>query len=932
VRFHSAFLSKCEGMSRNSAEAVRLAPCRQLAPSLLPCRISPVALFEAVWEEFDQYPFGPEDTGAVDACDRVSVTQLTLSFRDDVSELDARAILTEYARLTCAEKGVLRCDVLRPVSSKSLAGERTEEYWVWIVFADAMGRADHERSAHASKLRLLLAPKEGCSDNAVVLAKLATSANQYRPRWPRALNSWRTCCDYAPLSSSASQQPMSTASPPASSVPPDGADAGSQYHTNPLRRALDILVANVGLEDAIVLVATANAAEDDYVEDAKAVCARYADDLLVWTGGRSAQLRSSPNSFSTTSTESNGVVRTAVLSTAGERRRITVLQVHDKAHPDGAHFDTGLAADLLDPAGWSVERFVSMFPDLAGWKIVDMVDMPWNTPGREHELASLVTENGLPAEFMPIGEAYRLQQEARTAAASTEPPSPETNDLARDQLDPGAERPKVGDGASAIRETGDVVDVTGVTLDDNGPTESSAELSVTPADSPAVTSQPPLRERLKEAMQATAAHHAGEIIGEPTQQLRVQHGSGAFAQMEVKLRKLCAAAKDSRLRVFAVSGWNEARLQPLVMELDAGMDAGRVALSIGVNVFGASATLAKVAAGVASARRHQSDVIVSFGGGAVLDTGKAVAALAKLSAHDVSMALSRIRDAAEAGLMVLDVIIDAPAVPLMLVPSTVGSCVEVADRALLNATLKDGSVRRISVFFNNRVPPRNMAIVDPRLVIPRRLNSQDAAMGALQALCFAIDVLVCSTAPKQATELATRAIRRGCDAILKARREPVSSDGPARDVIVDAAMLAGLARDTCGGLGVATCLSISMLDGAEPTTCGLDGPLRIIVPRVTAAVASALYRASPAPCLAAQVVVGRENATAKDLSHWILSLAEDIGVSLVGEIGVRASDAERVVIAVGQGGLLTQCADPRLSVPEVLLDVVLETTAQEYQL
>jgi alcohol dehydrogenase class IV len=888
----------------------------------------PVAVFEPVWDEASNIPFVTDEEP--DPADRVSVTQLTVSFRDDVTECDAKALLAEYARLTCAENGVLRCDVLRSAPSRSRIDKSAAKYFIWVVFADAMGRAEHERSAHASKLRLLLAPKPEFSDNALELAKLASSANFYRTFWPRSLNSWRAASDYSPpppptSASTSTFTPMSSAF----TLAADNLSRNDnlQDHIAPLRHALDILVKNVGLEDAVVLVATATVAEDDYVKDAKDVCARYADDLIAaHADGRASQLRSSPNSFAATSNISNGVVRAAVLSHAGVERQITILQVHDKEHPDGALFDTGLAADLLEPNGWRVNRFLSMFPDLAGWRIVDMDDMPWNTPGREHELESLLTDKGQPAMFMPIGEVYERQEEMRAAADAAK------GNAASEDVDSSAMTVE-SEAAPHNASFGDVVDIPGVAIDDNGSPVSPLTSCGVSSESVDLSSPTlSMRQCLKDAIDVTAMHHSGDVLMEPIQQIRVLHGSGAFQQIEAKLRRLCDASIDSPLSVFAVSGWNEARLQPLVMELDAGMDASRVALNIGVGVFGASATLAKVAAGVTSARRHQSDVVVGFGGGAVLDISKAVAALSKLSASDVSAVLSKIRDAAEAGRMTCEICLECPALPLMLVPSTVGSCVEVSDRALLNATLKDGSVRRISVCFTNSATPRQMAVVDPRLVIPRRMNSQDAAMGGLQALCFAIDVLLCPAAPKQARDLAERAIVRGRDAIMRARREPVSSDGPARDVIVDAAMFSALAREACGGLGVATCLSIAMLDGAEPTPCGLDGPLRIIIPRVSAAIASELHEISPGPCLAAQIVVGREDASSADLSRWILNLAEDIGVMLVGDIGVHASDVERVVQAVRHGGLLTECADSRLVSPTALTSIVLRTNAQTFEL
>jgi hypothetical protein len=201
----------------------------------------------------------------------------------------------------------------------------------------------------------------------------------------------------------------------------------------------------------------------------------------------------------------------------------------------------------------------------------------------------------------------------------------------------------------------------------------------------------------------------------------------------------------------------------------------------------------------------------------------------------------------------------------------------------------------------------------------------------LQSMCFAIETMLCTQAPKQAIELAERALLLGRDAVLRARREPESSDGPARHALVDAATFAALSREACGGLGIATSLSLALLDSAVVTPTCMDAPLRTVLPRVLSALLSQLY-ADHAPCAPAPIVLGKDDASGSDLSLWLLRLAEDIGVPLVAAVGVHDREVSGVLEPVLNGGLISHCTDPRLLNADALRTVIAETISQRYEL
>jgi alcohol dehydrogenase class IV len=835
------------------------------------------AVFEPEWEEI---PAELMYTRSRDASAKVRLVELTLTLRPEIAEQDARSILADYARSTCKESGVLRCDVLRPQRfhgpSALNSGAGFGEFRVWIVFETMSARAEHERTPHANTLRLLV-DREGRSiDNAVELTTLAKQCRLYEPVWPGALNGWRTVTKYSEKLTYLSNEEES-------GIP---------------RHSLDILASSVGLEDAVVLIATATAAQDDYMDSIWAICKRYAASSISPLDSWEAE---------------RGTVRAGILSSVGRPRDVILMQVFDRKYFNHSSFDKSLALDLLDENGWKVETFTSVFPDLAGWKVASLSDYTWNTPGVED--GELTEEDDKIFTRMRISDAYVLQEQE--LAKSRPVPAHLQTAGASSSSASGSKNP--GDKDGALDNDVEV---------EKPATNANEESSGRPNH--AMSSPLDLQHFAEKNLSLQSPTGNAKRTAAQLQQLHVRQGNGAFCDIEERMRDLCGLRNDSHMRVMAVSGWNEARLQPLVMEMDRGMDAGRISFKVGVSIYGASATLAKVAEGVSFARSHRADIIVAFGGGAAMDGAKAIAALLKLSTADVAKALTNIREEAMNGKTVCALTLGRSAAPLLLIPGTVGSGAELSEQAILNAKLLDGRTQRIAVSFDYAKAPR-MAVIDPRLVIPRRMNSKDAAMGGLQSICFAIETLLCPRAPHQAVELAGRALLRGRDAIIQARREPESSDGPARHALVDTATFAALSRDACGGLGLATCLSFALLDTSDSTAIDMDAPLRTVLPRVTAAVLAEFY-GDIEPCRPARLVLDNDDANGKELSDWLLGLAEDIGVPLVSAVGVHGRDIELVLNSIAHGGLVSQCTDSRLLDAEVLRRIVANTTAQVYEL
>lgn len=595
------------------------------------------ASYQPQWDA-EEYLSGIDENDMETKAASVLVTWMRLDFHAHVSEQDACAVAGEYARKTCAEPNILRCDAL--VANGVIT--------VWTVFSDDIARASHEIGAAAAQLRLSLAPKERPHGRSEELARLAAEFRSYKIIWPRARNAWRSS-----LSSAISDNAEAVT----------GGNVEGWAGRSPIRNEnIDCENIRSAKDGPCVLIARARVAEEDYADDVNDLCVRYARERL--SERDSCNSENSLRALHRRSRFLNDVIRVSVLRTVGDASAITVCQVSTGASSGASDFDVDLAAELLDSSGWSIEVHTTVFPDLRGWHIVDLNDYPWNSPGYEEvDSWQKTLDDGSLGERVDIGQAYEEQQ-SRLAENSKETGTAAYAAVAGEMMAGG---------------------VVGARRYDRLPSSFPHRFDRKPApsfrDDLLSTSILEDSEEVSEAAEASSgSESSSESLG-----LRVLLGNDAFSEMERKLRQLCGKGHTSVMRVFAVSGWNEARLQPLVLEMDAGMDAARVEFCVGLNVFGASPTIAKVAAGVASARKFGADVVVGFGGGAVMDVAKAISFFLATPSGEVSAALSNFRVAIDSGRDTWEFPQNHSTVPVALVASTIGSGAEVCDQAILSA-------------------------------------------------------------------------------------------------------------------------------------------------------------------------------------------------------------------------------------------------------
>lgn len=726
---------------------------------------------------------------------------LQVKIQDGVTVTDAKAILAEYARKTCAEPRVLRCDILYEVSSRGIAKGRF--YEIWISFEDSAAYAEHEKTPHAAKLRVWLENPAG-GDSAVMLTKLSYSSSVLEPIRP-APAEWKSGIDYSVEDEDERNQRMSD-------VTMDLIRGNNPQLSDNLRKSLEVLISNVGLENVTVLVATATASSVKSMPSLTGICEEYAEDQE----------------------KSSSVVRTGVLVERNNPLRIVVMTVHDSKSDEGAFFDTDMAQDIVDDNGWTVKRYFSVFPDKVGWE-------------RPSELESLEEETE-PLSFLgPIQEAPNsiTQTEEHAASASN---------------------------------------------------------------------------------------------------CRLVQGAGAFDKLKTLIREMTNKPTGD-IKAMIICGWNASRVQPVLVQLQTvkGKDPGVISFKFGLSVESCHASTKLLKKGFEFLREYRPDVLIAYGGGAVLDMTKALGLLGNASTGDIDACVQKINQAATFDVSKIVVIVSSPAIPVVLLPTTIGPGAELMDLCVFKGTSESGVSRRLCVDFADagnvsRQANDRIILSDSRLVGPRRLSGRNAAQGAVMLVCRGIETLLSMYEYKgnQAIEQAEQAIAGASETIMAAYREPRRSSGQSLDLLTYAQTKIGLAADCAGKIGLCSRLSLAIVDEL------VDEPehfcFRTALIRVTAAVMTEICSwddLDDAKQFSARMAKALFVQEPKAIAGKILARAEDINVRLLPEVGmVRRSIpamSKRIVRSMLHEERLSPL-EQRFADQEILERVLHSAMEQKYEL
>ena len=225
-------------------------------------------------------------------------------------------------------------------------------------------------------------------------------------------------------------------------------------------------------------------------------------------------------------------------------------------------------------------------------------------------------------------------------------------------------------------------------------------------------------------------------------------------------------------RVLLVHGADAARADWLAQALaDAGASVTRIPCP-------AEPDMALIEAGVALAREAGVGAVASLGGGAAIDAGKAIAALAP---------------ATRPMLAHLEVVgegqpLDRPPLPFVAMPSTAGTGAEVTRNAVIGVP----EARRKVSLRDPRMPPR-LAIVDPALTdgAPRAVT----LASGLDAVTQVVEPYLSRRANRLTDALCRDAIPAGLGALVRLME---GEDPAARDAMAWTSLCGGLALSNAG--------------------------------------------------------------------------------------------------------------------------------------
>lgn len=289
-------------------------------------------------------------------------------------------------------------------------------------------------------------------------------------------------------------------------------------------------------------------------------------------------------------------------------------------------------------------------------------------------------------------------------------------------------------------------------------------------------------------------------------------------------------------------------------------------------------TVEDVETGLMALREHAADVVVGLGGGSVIDTAKALAAVATNEGTllDYLEVVGRGQPLARAGL------------PCIAVPTTAGTGAEVTRNAVIDVSSHS---TKVSLRGEHLLP--RVALVDPRLTlsVPKAVT---AATG-FDALAQVVEPLVSNRSNPMTDALARAGVRLAAKSLRRAYHQ--GDDSAARSDMALVSVFGGI------------CLANARLGAVH----GLAGPMggmlhlphgelcaALLGPVMRANVAALGRQADEAAVLAryaeiAAIVTGNSSANTQDGIDWIEQLATELGVSRLGSLEISARQRDDVV-------------------------------------
>jgi len=302
-------------------------------------------------------------------------------------------------------------------------------------------------------------------------------------------------------------------------------------------------------------------------------------------------------------------------------------------------------------------------------------------------------------------------------------------------------------------------------------------------------------------------------------------------------------------------------------------------------------TVEMVREGARRVRESGCDVVISLGGGSVIDAGKAIAVIATNGGEPLEFLEGVGRGKS----------ITVPPIPFIAVPTTAGTGSEVTRNAVLAST-----EHGLKASLRSPLMLPQVALVDPEFTY--RLPPAMTAYTGLDALTQLIEPYVSARANPLVDAVCVEGIRRAAGALRR-----VCRDGADRDARCDMAM-----ASLFGGLALANA-GLGVVHGfAAPLGGEWKAPhgalCAALLPHGMAANVTALRARAPQhPALErftaiARILTGRPEARCEDGIAWVSELCSDLDIPPLRAWGIGEADLPR--IAAKASGASSMKANP----------------------
>jgi alcohol dehydrogenase class IV len=333
------------------------------------------------------------------------------------------------------------------------------------------------------------------------------------------------------------------------------------------------------------------------------------------------------------------------------------------------------------------------------------------------------------------------------------------------------------------------------------------------------------------------------------------------------LREIGPIAASMGRRALVVVGCGAEYAAPLFDQLD---EAGIEHVTYCVE---GEPTVEVALKGVDRARAERCGLVIGFGGGSAIDTGKAISALLTNPGDPLDY---------------LEVIgrgqaLTQPAAPYVAIPTTAGTGAEVTRNAVLAVP-----EHRVKVSLRSPLILPRIALVDPELTYS--LPPQVTAYTGLDALTQVIEPFVSIKANPLTDAICREGIRRAGRSLRRAYSD--GGDAAAREDMALAALFGGLAlaNAALGGVHGFAGPFGGMFDAPHGAVCAA------LLPHVMAANIAALRARQPESLAlrrfgeVARLLTGSETATAGDGAAWVEELCAVLNVPGLSSYGAAQAD------------------------------------------